>query len=129
MGIKYFWNFTDAQVMVAYPTKQLIVTLLIFIIPITDTTTVFINRIAKGQSPFIGGKDHTTHHLSYRGLTDKQVAFTLTFISLVSLLLIGVIIHFLKEWSTIHFIIFLSYIFMVSGWLYYNTKSTKSTKS
>lgn len=126
MGIKYFWNFTDAQVMVSYPSKQLIVTLLIFIIPITDTTTVFINRISKGKSPFVGGKDHTTHHLSYRGLTDRQVALTLTFISLISLVLIWVIITFLQQWSIIHFVIFLCYILLVGGWLYSNTKTTKS---
>jgi UDP-GlcNAc:undecaprenyl-phosphate GlcNAc-1-phosphate transferase len=126
MGIKYFWNFTDTPAMVSYPTKQLIVTLLIFIIPITDTATVFINRIARRKSPFIGGKDHTTHHLSYKGLTDSQVALTLTFISLISLFLIWVIIYYLKDWSIIHFFIFLSYILLVAGWLYYNTKTTKA---
>ena len=128
MGVKYFWNFTDTGLVgiAAYPTKQIIVTLLIFIIPITDTTTVFINRIGKGQSPFIGGKDHTTHHLSYRGLSDRQVALAFTLISLVSLFFIWIIINFLQNWSIFYFILFLCYILGVSGWLYYNTKTTKA---
>ncbi len=38
-----------------------------------DTLTVVINRLKKGQSPMVGGKDHTTHHLVYRGYSDFKV--------------------------------------------------------
>ena len=55
------------------PWRQICITLVVFILPLADTTTVTINRMAKGRSPFIGGKDHTTHHLSYAGLTDAHV--------------------------------------------------------
>jgi UDP-GlcNAc:undecaprenyl-phosphate GlcNAc-1-phosphate transferase len=33
--------------------------------------------LLRGQSPFIGGRDHTTHHLSYLGLSDRGVALVL----------------------------------------------------
>ncbi|CAG0955509.1 MAG: undecaprenyl/decaprenyl-phosphate alpha-N-acetylglucosaminyl 1-phosphate transferase [Bacteroidetes bacterium] len=58
--------------------------ILSFIVPITDTTTVFINRIRKGKSPFIGGKDHTTHHLSYKGFSDNKIGLLLFSISLIA---------------------------------------------
>ena len=44
-----------------------------------DTLTVVINRLKNGQSPMVGGKDHTTHHLVYSGKTDKQVWFVFLF--------------------------------------------------
>lgn len=47
---------------------------LVFILPLTDTTTVSINRLLKGKSPFVGGKDHTTHHLFFKGITEKRIA-------------------------------------------------------
>jgi UDP-GlcNAc:undecaprenyl-phosphate GlcNAc-1-phosphate transferase len=33
-----------------------------------------VNRLLAGRSAFIGGKDHTTHHLFFRGLTEKKIA-------------------------------------------------------
>jgi UDP-GlcNAc:undecaprenyl-phosphate GlcNAc-1-phosphate transferase len=38
-----------------------------------DTLTVVINRLKRGQSPMVGGKDHTTHHLVYKGYSDFKV--------------------------------------------------------
>lgn len=61
--------------------------LVTFAIPIIDTTFVTIRRIRRGQSPMIGGKDHTTHTLSYRGLTDRQVALVFAILGVVSSLL------------------------------------------
>lgn len=49
-----------------------------------DTLTVIINRLKKGQSPMVGGKDHTTHHLVYAGLNDRQVWYVFTFVSFFS---------------------------------------------
>jgi len=72
IGILYLWN-GHAEINFRIQTKQFIVALLVFIVPIIDTTTVTINRLSKGQSPFVGGRDHTTHHLSYLGLSDAQV--------------------------------------------------------
>ena len=50
----------------------------------SDTLTVVINRLKRGQSPMVGGKDHTTHHLVYAGLKDKQVWYLFTGISILS---------------------------------------------
>lgn len=49
-----------------------------------DSLTVTINRLKKGKSPMVGGKDHTTHHLVYAGLNDKQVWYVFTFVSFCS---------------------------------------------
>ncbi|MEZ4937079.1 MAG: MraY family glycosyltransferase [Crocinitomicaceae bacterium] len=61
--------------------------LIMFAVSIVDTTFVTINRLRKGQSPMVGGKDHTTHHLSYLGLTDKQIGYRFMLLNLTSLLL------------------------------------------
>ncbi|NQX90936.1 MAG: undecaprenyl/decaprenyl-phosphate alpha-N-acetylglucosaminyl 1-phosphate transferase [Flavobacteriales bacterium] len=40
----------------------------IFLWPaLTDTAIVTINRLLAKRSPFVGGRDHSTHHLSYLG--------------------------------------------------------------
>ncbi|MFM7596352.1 MAG: MraY family glycosyltransferase [Flavobacteriales bacterium] len=50
-------------------------TLLMLAIPFIDTFAVTFNRIKAGKSPAKGGKDHTTHHMVYRGFTQKQTFF------------------------------------------------------
>ena len=55
-----------------------------FIITISDTTAVFINRLLNRKSPFIGGKDHTTHHLVFAGLKQRTVAILYIVISSLS---------------------------------------------
>ncbi len=56
---------------------------LFFFIPITDTATVTINRLLAGKSPFVGGRDHTTHHMVYRGFSERQTAVIFAFISAI----------------------------------------------
>lgn len=48
---------------------------LLFLLPIADTTLVTINRIRFGRSPFQGGRDHSTHNLSYLGLSDRNIGW------------------------------------------------------
>lgn len=67
--------------------NQFFLPLLIFTIPIFDTTTVFMHRLLRRQSPFVGGRDHLSHHLVYLGLSDKMAVFTLGFINLVFIVL------------------------------------------
>jgi len=43
-------------------------------VPIFDTTLIVISRLRAGQSPAIGGTDHTSHRLLARGLTPRQAA-------------------------------------------------------
>ena len=121
IGITYFWNNSEIGA-TSIPTKQLIIAVLVFIIPLIDTTTVVINRLLKKQSPFIGGKDHTTHHLSYLGLTDSQVALTFLFLSLLSFFFVIIITKFIKDWTHFHTLIFGLYIVSVFLILYSITK-------
>jgi UDP-GlcNAc:undecaprenyl-phosphate GlcNAc-1-phosphate transferase len=60
------------------------VPILIFLLPILDTTFVTITRILRGQSPTHGGKDHTSHRLIAFGLTERQAVLTLYGVALVS---------------------------------------------
>jgi len=87
VGVIFFWNNDLISIHHAWYSKLAIV-MTAFVIPIADSLTVTINRIRRGQSPFVGGKDHTTHHLSYAGLSDRQVALVMILISSISLALI-----------------------------------------
>jgi UDP-GlcNAc:undecaprenyl-phosphate GlcNAc-1-phosphate transferase len=84
-SILFFWSFKDTQVNWYMQPKQFVVPMLMFAVPLIDTTTVTIRRLMRRQSPFVGGKDHITHHLAYFGLTDRQVAITLILTSLISM--------------------------------------------
>lgn len=79
VGIDYCWNsFTlinNAWFSVNPILMGFLSIALVFILPITDTITVSINRIRRGQSPFVGGKDHTTHHLFLKVLLKKESPF------------------------------------------------------
>ncbi len=124
IGVLYFWNSSDSHGQ-QVQSKQFFVSILTFIIPICDTTAVVINRISRGKSPFIGGRDHTTHHLSYLGLSDRQVSISLTGISLFSMVFTVLIICFIKDWGYIHMVIFGLYFLLVFSLLLYITKTSK----
>jgi UDP-GlcNAc:undecaprenyl-phosphate/decaprenyl-phosphate GlcNAc-1-phosphate transferase len=124
IGIRYFWNAKDFGNQ-EFHSKQIIVTILAFLIPICDTTTVVINRILRGRAPWVGGKDHTTHHLSYLGLTDSQIAIAFSALSTVSLMLIFVIQGTIVNWGTRHILLFGGFIAVVFGTLYYICRVTK----
>lgn len=89
--IIYLWNFPEANHM-TFHSRQAMAAIILLSLPIIDTFTVSIKRIRRGTSPFVGGKDHTTHHLSYLGLSDRQVALVFAGISLVNLLLTTLIL-------------------------------------
>lgn len=103
LGIDYCWNsFTLLEhnwlsinpILLGFCS-----TILIFILPISDTATVTINRIRRGTSPFIGGKDHTTHHLYFKGLTEKRIALLFVTIGLISLTLaLNLLLNFNTLW-------------------------------
>lgn len=124
IGITYFWNAPDyfGQVI---PEKQILIVALMFIIPLSDTTTVSINRILRGQSPFVGGRDHTTHHLSYMGLSDRHVAMLLIGISACTMFVSVLIINNIETWTLIHTLSFGILFLIVGGLLYSTTKISK----
>ncbi len=126
IGIKYFWNgnlITDS-INYAHNGKQFVIVAMAFIVPLTDTTTVTINRILKGKSPFIGGRDHTTHFLFYRGLSTRMVAVTLFSINIIGVILAQMLIYIpqMEYWSIYVFAI---YPFVIFSLLYINTKITE----
>ncbi|HEX2618217.1 MAG TPA: MraY family glycosyltransferase, partial [Flavobacteriales bacterium] len=101
VGIRSFWNGVS-PVGAEEPWRQVSAALIVFVLPIIDTTTVTINRIARGTSPFVGGKDHTTHHLSYTGLSDAQVAMTFAGLGAMSCFLSYIMERFVTVWRPLH---------------------------
>lgn len=57
---------------------------LVFLLPILDTGLVTITRILRGQSPVVGGTDHTSHRLVAFGLSERQALLVLYGIALIS---------------------------------------------
>lgn len=118
MGVDNCWNNPTSPLVNGFPVANIIIALLVFLLPLTDTITVTVNRLKRGQSPFVGGKDHTTHHLFFRGLTEKRIAI-LFFIT-------GGIATMLAYWLVVRFsypLVYLSiiYILLIFLTLYLNT--------
>ncbi|MCZ2355345.1 MAG: undecaprenyl/decaprenyl-phosphate alpha-N-acetylglucosaminyl 1-phosphate transferase [Bacteroidia bacterium] len=86
-GIKYLWNQPLINCDFA-AIHQLLLPVLIFLVPIMDTSFVSVARIKRGQSPFVGGRDHTTHHLHYFGITEKLIPITLSAITILSTIIV-----------------------------------------
>lgn len=124
LGIKYFWNGVDYHG-AAVPAKQFLIAILIFVVPLSDTATVTINRLLKGKSPFVGGRDHTTHHLSYLGFTDRQVAFILILISLGTLFTSVIVINSIKEWTQFYTFLFGALFLIIFLTLYIISRISK----
>lgn len=121
IGIRYFWNGTSLTGAIE-PWRQISITLVIFILPLADTTTVSINRMLRGTSPFVGGKDHTTHYLSYVGLTDSQVAMVFGGLGLMSCFLGFISLRFIPVWQPFHSILYLGYALVIFIFLFSLTK-------
>jgi UDP-GlcNAc:undecaprenyl-phosphate GlcNAc-1-phosphate transferase len=83
LSIMLLWNRREADAG-GFQFKQFVLPLLAFVVPVVDTATVFIHRMRRGHSPFVGGKDHTTHHLAYHGFSDMNVAFLIGGFSLAA---------------------------------------------
>jgi UDP-GlcNAc:undecaprenyl-phosphate GlcNAc-1-phosphate transferase len=122
MGIDNCWNSPNAHLIGGFPLVNIVIVILVFLIPLTDTFTVVFNRIKAGNSPFIGGKDHTTHHLFFKGITEKRIAVLYFLIgSIGSILAYLLVLHF----SYTLFYVSVFYILMVSVSLYLNTVINK----
>lgn len=123
VGIRFFWNMSSPLGNIE-PWRQVSATAIVFLLPLVDTTIVSINRMAKGSSPFVGGRDHTTHHLSYAGLSDGQVALTFIGVSLLNAFLALSICLFIPVWENFHTILFVLYSLGVFGTLFVLTRRT-----
>lgn len=85
-SIKFLWNAGIATGNYSEFSNFTLV-LIAFSVPLMDTTFVTVRRLAKGERPWVGGKDHSTHMLSYKGLTDRQVALVFIGLGLIGLML------------------------------------------
>ncbi|MBL0104502.1 MAG: undecaprenyl/decaprenyl-phosphate alpha-N-acetylglucosaminyl 1-phosphate transferase [Bacteroidetes bacterium] len=127
MGIRYLWN-AEPPSGDLISARNLFLPLIVFIMPIIDTTTVVINRISGGKSPFVGGKDHTTHALAYLGLSDRQVALVFWAVTLISLMLVVIMEKFLKTWTHVYSLLFSLYFLLIFGIFFYAAKSAQRGK-
>lgn len=86
-----------------------------------DTLTVVINRLKRGQSPMVGGKDHTTHHLVYAGLKDIKVWYVFVGIGVCSTILSVYMVNLIELDIILPIAFFLAYFIFVFIILYRNT--------
>ncbi len=93
--------------------KQFILPALVFLIPIIDTATVFIRRISNKQSPFVGGKDHTTHHLAFIGIKDRYVMLIFWGASLLCSILSIVCFLYMDIWHLGYSLLVFAFCFFV----------------
>ena len=112
VSILFFWNYRESYAGFI-ELKQFLIPMLLFIIPLIDTTTVVIRRLARRQSPFVGGRDHITHQLANLGLSDRWVAVILWAISITSIFLVAFIYNSLDTWQFSYTIILISYFVLM----------------
>jgi UDP-GlcNAc:undecaprenyl-phosphate/decaprenyl-phosphate GlcNAc-1-phosphate transferase len=117
LGINCLWNGNGITID-APALMRFFAVATIFALPIIDTTTVSIKRIARGSSPFVGGKDHTTHHLSYLGLSDKQVGWIFVILSIVSLILTVILTNYISAWQMWHNLLYGGYFLVLFSVLF-----------
>lgn len=120
LGIRMFWNqpYTSAEGD-GLILRQGLLAALAFLVPIMDTTFVTVVRLSKGKSPFVGGRDHTTHHLSYLGVPDKFVPVIMGATSVLSGGLAAFAILAVANWSVEYVWLFGGYVAVVFGLFVY----------
>jgi UDP-GlcNAc:undecaprenyl-phosphate GlcNAc-1-phosphate transferase len=118
-AVKHFWNL--GHLTQNHSWVGIITCLTAFTPAAADTLSVVINRIKRGQSPMVGGKDHTTHHMVYSGKTDKQVWMVFALIGFISMILSISVIYFVINGYVYLSILFVPYFWIVFFYLYRNT--------
>lgn len=118
-AIDGLWNSSALLEIPAW--SGVLVVLTAFTPAAVDTLTVVINRLKKGKSPMVGGKDHTTHHLVYKGKSDFKVWLIFLFISISAAFLTVVLLIAMKMdyyWISLLGLLYFVLIFVL---LYRNT--------
>jgi UDP-GlcNAc:undecaprenyl-phosphate GlcNAc-1-phosphate transferase len=100
---------------------SVIITLTAFTGAASDTLTVVINRLRKGKSPMVGGKDHTTHHLAYSGKSDRQVWYIFFIIGLLGTVLSCFMLQLNAKHNSLLIALLGLYFFAAFFFLYRNT--------
>lgn len=129
VGIVYFWNDTASPNESISITRQFTIVAISFILPLADTTIVVVNRLLEKRSPFVGGRDHTTHNLFFRGVTEKRIAVLFGGIGFISMSLIYYIQTEIQFWSIKEFVIFLLYPLVIFLSLFGITKIKRNIVS
>ena len=74
-GLASSWTVAGSTV------ATLLLPLLVLAVPILDTTLVTVVRLIEGRPVTQGGRDHTSHRLVYRGLSDRRAVVLLCGVS------------------------------------------------
>ncbi|MBK8808832.1 MAG: undecaprenyl/decaprenyl-phosphate alpha-N-acetylglucosaminyl 1-phosphate transferase [Bacteroidales bacterium] len=127
-GILYFWKPSTLSVDPAN-IKEVFIIILAFIVPISDTATVTINRLLVGKSPFVGDRNHTTHNLFYLGLSEKAVALLLISISVLGNILAIYLIQTDKIFGLSSIVLFSIVTLVIFLSLYLTTKIKKNQRA
>jgi UDP-GlcNAc:undecaprenyl-phosphate/decaprenyl-phosphate GlcNAc-1-phosphate transferase len=122
MGIDNCWNNPTSPLVAGFPVANPVIVMLVFLLPLSDTLTVVINRLRAGRSPFVGGKDHTTHHLFFKGLSEVRIAYL--FMAAGGA---GILLAFLLVTRFSYTLLFVSaaYVLLVATTLYINTLQSR----
>ncbi len=115
LGLRYFWKPLHPPTSLWESTQHAFVAVLPYVMLITDTTLVFIGRLRRKQSPFVGGKDHITHVLAYSDIPETWVPLWLTLFTFIAMIVHSVLVP-KASWSAI--ITFLT-IFLFHAYLYH----------
>ena len=75
LGLSASWKAAGTTV------ATLLLPILVLAVPILDTTLVTIVRVLEGRPIYQGGRDHTSHRLVYRGLSEKRAVVLLAVIA------------------------------------------------
>jgi UDP-GlcNAc:undecaprenyl-phosphate GlcNAc-1-phosphate transferase len=75
LGLASSWKVAGTTV------ATLLLPLLILAVPILDTTLVTVVRLLEGRPIYQGGRDHTSHRLVSRGLSDRRAVVLLALVS------------------------------------------------
>jgi UDP-GlcNAc:undecaprenyl-phosphate/decaprenyl-phosphate GlcNAc-1-phosphate transferase len=70
--------------------------LLIMAYPIFDLTFVTVSRLNDGRKVYMGGKDHSSHKISFLGLTRKATVFAILSVNML-LVALGIVLFFIAE--------------------------------
>lgn len=111
-GIHFFWNIHLYTSIQSYFIPFIIVAV-VFALPIIDSFCVVTKRIFRfKRSPFIGGKDHTTHHLVYLGFSERQTAIIFLILSITNAAIGITSIWTIPKWSQFHSYALLIWFFL-----------------
>lgn len=75
LGLASSWKVAGSTV------ATLLLPILVLAVPILDTTLVTVVRLLEGRPIYKGGRDHTSHRLVYRGLSEKRAVILLGVVS------------------------------------------------